>query len=70
MAKGTASRDDRFFIANALKKMARAPCPKMSTARANPNPFHGKSNTSAETRHQDRRRPNDRSGHTTQARRA
>jgi hypothetical protein len=59
--EGTASRDDRFFIANALKKMADTRCPKKTAAQAKrPIPIHGKSNSFAKTRHQDRRSPHDR----------
>ena len=65
--EGTASRDDRFFIANALKKMADTRRLKKTAARANrPIPFHGKSNTFAKTRPQDLCRPDDRFGQAAQ----
>lgn len=55
--EGTPSRDDRFFIANVLKKMPGTSRPKKTAARAKPpTPLHGKSNSSAEIRRQDRRR--------------
>jgi hypothetical protein len=61
--EGTASRNDRFFIANALKKMADTRRQKKTAAQANlPIPVHGKSNTFAKTRLQDRRSPRDRFG--------
>lgn len=57
--EGTASRDDRFFIANALKKTAGASRPKRTVARVKPDRFHGKSNTSAKSRFQDLQRRDD-----------
>lgn len=57
--EGTASRDDRFFIANALKTMTGASHPKRTASRAKPDRFHGKSNTSAKCRCQDLKRHDD-----------
>lgn len=56
--EGTASRDDRFFIANKLKREADARQPKKSAPQANKtNLFHGKSNISDAIGFRDRIHP-------------
>lgn len=55
--EGTASRDDRFFIANKLKRVADARHLKKRRSGQHSNPFHGKSNVSGAICFQGHTRP-------------